>query len=94
MDRIGSNTPIYSKKACVVYDARTGRLHHVHRVVTFVGGREPSEEQMTRDALHAFKGPPMGHSGEFHTLQVRHDAIEPGKSYRIDHHKRALVAKD
>jgi hypothetical protein len=39
MKRARSTLQTKSTKACVVYDSNTGRMPHLHRVVTFVGGR-------------------------------------------------------
>jgi hypothetical protein len=46
MSHTGSTAPIHSRKACVIYDATSGQIRHRHSVVTFVGGREPSEVQI------------------------------------------------
>ena len=82
---------VRSKKACVVYDAETGRMHHLHRVVTFEGGREPSDDEIAAAALRAFQELHADRRGAFETLHVDHAAVEPGVKYRIDVHKKKLV---
>jgi hypothetical protein len=82
---------VRSKKACVVYQAQTGDICHVHRVLTFDGGREPNESEIAADALRAFQGLQPGRQGTFETLHVDHAAVEPGKKYRVDLQKKALV---
>jgi hypothetical protein len=83
---------IHSKKACVVYDPANGRICHRHSVVTFVGGREPTQDQISADALHALMSLPNPPVGEIHVLHVDHDAFKPGKRYRVDPHHKTLVA--
>lgn len=83
---------IEAKKACVVYDPATGRIHHRHSVVTFVGGREPTAEQIAADALHMLKRLPNPPGGELQVIHVDHGAFEPGKRYRVDPQRKTLVA--
>ena len=91
MSTFGSGMTVRSKKACVVYDAQSGQVCHVHRVVTFEGGREPNENAIAADALLAFHGAHPGRHGAFETLHVDDAAVEPGKKYRVDVGKKALV---
>jgi hypothetical protein len=91
MRHTGSTLPIHSRKACVVYDSASGQLRHVHRVVTFVGGREPSNEQIASDALRLVNSLPNPPGGALHVLHVDHDTIQPGKRYRVDLQKKAIV---
>ena len=90
MNAIGSAATIRSKKACVVYDAETGRVWHVHRVVTFDGGREPSDAEVAADALRALRSLHAG-LGALETLRVDHDELKPGKRYRVDVDKKTLL---
>jgi hypothetical protein len=92
MSRCGSTLPIQSKKACVVYDATTGKMRHLHRVVTFAGGREPTDDEIAADALRLVRSLPKPPAGVFHVLHVEHDAIELGRKYRIDPNRKVLVA--
>lgn len=50
----GGTAAVKSSRTCIVYD-ESGRVHHVHRVVTLEGGREPSEAQIEADALNILK---------------------------------------
>ena len=59
----GSTAPVQSIKACVVYDPDSGEIHHRHKVLTLVGGREPTEKEMAEHALQALRNrrnPPVG----------------------------------
>jgi len=93
MMQTGSTLPIQSIKSCVVYDAESGRIFHHHRVLTLMGGREPGQEEIARDALHAARNRRNPPRGSLQVLQVHHEAMEPGRRYRVDVQKRALLAE-
>jgi len=82
---------IRSKKSCVVYDAASGRIHHLHDVITFEGGREPAEEQIAADALRVVAGLARPPKGELHVLHIVHESMERGKRYRVDVGRKELV---
>lgn len=42
---------VESESACVVYEAKTGRVVHLHRVITLRGGRAPRREEIEARAL-------------------------------------------
>jgi hypothetical protein len=94
MTYTGSTAPIHSKKVCVVYDATSGQIRHRHAVTTFVGGREPTEAQIEADALHVLLSLPNPPGGVLHVLHVPHDAMQPGKRYRVDTNKKQLVVRE
>ena len=91
MSLVGFNTPIYSKKSCVVYDSSSGKIHHLHNVVTFVGGSEPSEEQIEADALQVVAGLHRPPGGDLRVLHIPHGSLLRGKSYRVDVEKKELI---
>jgi hypothetical protein len=91
VNRAGATIPVKSKKACVTYDSSNGRIHHHHYVLTLVGGREPTEDEIAVDAIRIVakrRNPP---GGELRVLHVHHEALEPGKQYRVDLHKKTLA---
>lgn len=91
MTHASSDEPIHSTKDCVVYDAATGQIRHVHRVVTFVGGREPSADEIEADALRvAAKLRP--HRGDLVVLQLGEETVEPNRAYCVDPAKKVLIA--
>jgi alpha-ketoglutarate-dependent taurine dioxygenase len=92
VQKAGATLPIHSLKACVVYDTATGRIHHIHRVMTLEGGREPSTETIAEDALRALRSLPNPPDGALDILHVHHDAIEPNKRYRVNLRSKTLVA--
>ena len=87
----GATVPVRSIKSCVVYDSTTGQIHHQHHVLTLVGGREPAEDEIARDALQAVKSRHDPPKGSLQVLHVRHDAMEKEKKYRVDVNKKELA---
>jgi hypothetical protein len=76
----------------LVYDAK-GKIHHQHSVLTLVGGREPSEGEIEKDALFAATNRRKPPTGPLQVLHVPHDAMEPGKRYLVDVKKKALAVQ-
>jgi hypothetical protein len=91
---IGSTMPVHTIKTYVVYDEASGRIYHHHSVLTLVGGREPSEEEMSNDALRALRHQQTATAPKLQVLRVAHDALQPGQRYRVNHAARALVPGD
>jgi hypothetical protein len=91
--KTGSTVPVQSIKTCVVYDATSGQIHHHHSVLTLVGGRELTEEEIAKDALQVLSNRREPPSGKLHVLHVPHAALEPGKRYRVDHSKQTLITE-
>jgi hypothetical protein len=95
VNRADATVPVLSVKVCLVYDSTSGRIHHHHRVLTLVGGREPAEDEIAADALRAVSNRRNPLSGRhLHVLHVQHDAMEPGKRYRVDVRRKALVLEN
>jgi hypothetical protein len=93
-DPAGATVPVRSIKACVVYDTTSGQIHHQHRVLTLEGGDEPGESDMERDALARVEARKSGHpGGTLAVLHLTHDAMPPGRRYRVDVTKKVLVAE-
>ena len=94
MQTTGATVPVKSIKACVVYDVTRGRIHHQHRVLTLVGGREPADDEIARDALQALNRRRKPPKGKLQVLHIKHDAMEQGKRYRVDlKTKKLAIAK-
>ncbi len=43
-------TDVEADSTCVIFEARSGRIRHTHRVVTLRGGRHPDTKEMVRVA--------------------------------------------
>lgn len=91
MNQVGATIPLQSVKLCVVYDPSDGRIYHHHRVLTLVGGREPTESEVKADALRAVGKRRRPPSGRLEVLHVSHETVEMGKRYRVDISTKALV---
>ncbi len=91
MIRAGATVPVQSIRACAVYDSTSGQIHHQHRVLTLAGGREPAEYDIARDALRATKNRRNPPTGSLEVLHIPHDALEPGKRYRVDIRRKNLT---
>jgi hypothetical protein len=90
--QITGEIEVQSDHACVVYDAKTGRIHHVHRVVTLKGGEEPKPGEIESRATHiaAQKG---RNASELKTLMVAPDRFQPGAKHRVDPQKGTLISE-
>ena len=91
LNSIGATVAVQSIKSCVVYDSESGQIHHHHSVLTLVGGKEPTDDQIGHDALRALGRRPKAITGKPYVLHVAYNALEPGKRYRVDHTKRTLI---
>jgi hypothetical protein len=93
-NNIGATVPILSIKTCVVYDEASGRIHHHHSVLTLVGGREPSEEEIAKDALRALSHQQRATAPKMRVLHVAHNELARDKRYRVNHAEKALIRTD
>jgi hypothetical protein len=91
MNKSGGTAPIQSIKTCVIYESESGLIRHRHTVVTLVGGREPAPDQIAADARRAFGDLPNAPGSALDVLHVHHEAIEPGRRYRVDPGEKKLV---
>ncbi|MFD2938234.1 hypothetical protein [Spirosoma flavum] len=77
--------PIIDDQLCVVYQADTGAIVHIHRVTTYQGGQHPSEEAIRSRAiahLHAFQQERV--SSSLKTVLLPPEQIKLGVYYKID----------
>ena len=88
----GGTVPVKSSRACVVYDTHTGHVQHIHQVVTFEGGREPTEAEIEAHAISIAQREER-HKGTLKVLHVATEAIQPGHLYAVDLKSNTLVAK-
>lgn len=92
MDTSGGTVSVQSSRACIVYDSDSGRIHHVHEVITFKGGREPTEDEIGADAMNIVrrKGHPTEKLGVLH---LPSDKVPRKQAYAVDLRTMELVAK-
>jgi len=94
MNSVGSTVLVRSIKACVVYDSGSGEIHHQHRVLTLVGGREPEEREKAEHALRAVRNRRNPPARNFSVLHVAPDSLETHKKYRVNVDKKTLVVDE
>jgi hypothetical protein len=84
---------IRSVKCCVLFDAETGAIQHVHRVVTMEGVTETSDADMERRALQLAKD----HGIQTAKVQIAHfdaKAFAARARYKVNPKTRALMRVD
>jgi hypothetical protein len=79
---------VESENACVVYEAITGRVVHLHRVITLRGGKAPSANEMEARALE-LAGQRSGASVK--VLHLEAESVQSGRAYKVDLKKLKLV---
>jgi hypothetical protein len=86
------NMEVQSDRACVVYDSKTGRILHVHRVITLRGGEDPTGPQIEARALELMiKG--KRKAAKVKTLLVDPQRLGAGSVHRVNIRTRSLVLK-
>ncbi len=81
-----------SSQTCVVYDAQTGRILHVHQVVTLHGGEAPTDHEIESRAL-ALAANDRRQRSQMRVLHVNPESLSPGERYRVDLEKQALLSE-
>ncbi len=84
---------VRSVKCCVLFDAKTGAIHHVHRVVTMEGATETSEAQMEARALKLAGDHGIG-TAKIQIAHVDAKAFAERARYKVDTKTRALIRMD
>jgi hypothetical protein len=88
----GGTAKVHSAKSCVLYEADTGRIHHMHHVITLEGGQESTAREMEEHALNVVRQRGVD-AANLQVLHVASDAIDPGMRYVVDPKRRSLVVK-
>jgi hypothetical protein len=78
-----------SHKACVIYHSRSGKVRHIHEVITLEGGTEPNRQAIEKAAFHALdlRG---GRDSAFKALHVEGAALRPQARYEVDLDRESL----
>ena len=84
----GGDVAVESEKACVVYEAKTGRVVHLHRVITLRGGKAPSANAIEARALE-LAGQRSGAAVK--VLHLDPESVQSGSAYKVDLKKLKLV---
>jgi hypothetical protein len=77
--------------AVVVYDARTGHVRHIHEEITLPGGREPTPDEATKEALRLAETVSGLKPAAHQTLVVKGHELDPEHGLRVDVEKRKLI---
>jgi hypothetical protein len=51
MSQVIGDVEIESDQVCAVYDAKSGRIEHLHRVITLKGGTNPKRSEIEARAM-------------------------------------------
>ncbi len=88
----GGTVPVKSSRTCIVYDAESGRVHHVHQVVTLEGGQEPTEAQIEAHAMEIVrrKGKP---TQKLKMLHLPSEKIPMHQLLAVDPKTKTLVSR-
>ena len=86
------NIEVQSDRACAVYDAKTGRIHHVHRVITLKGGAEPTPREIEARARE-LAGKAGTVAKRWETLMVDPEKLQVRARHKVDVKTRSLVSK-
>ncbi|MGW2508936.1 hypothetical protein ACWC0A_05785 [Streptomyces scopuliridis] len=81
---------IQSVKCCVVFDAGSGDIVHVHRVVDAEGAPVTPDHAVTKQALDLVENRGLD-IAVLRTLSVPSEDLRPGYSYHVDVTANALV---
>jgi hypothetical protein len=76
----------------VVYDLKSGRIHHTHHTIVLKGGRDIPDDESAATALDMLRGGGVD-VAKLKVLHTTPDALEAGTVYAVDVAKRALVEK-
>lgn len=83
---------VESDRICAVYDAKTGRIHHLHRVITLKGGPSPSPAEIEARAIELAMEKGKS-SAKFKTLHLSPEQLHPGARHKVDPKTGSLISK-
>jgi hypothetical protein len=81
-----------SDQACVVYDAKTGRIEHLHRVITLKGGTNPERSEIEARAME-LAGQKEKKTSSLKTLIVSPEKFRPGREHKVDLKTGLIISK-
>ena len=86
----GGTIPVKSSRACVVYEADSGEISHIHEVVTLEGGQEPTEAQIEADVTEMLKriGKP---TEKLSMLHVPSESVQTHPLLSVDPRTKSLI---
>jgi len=95
MEAVGERAQVEREGMVVVYDSETGKIAHIHHVVTARGGHHPDDRELERAALEfaAETGARRRSTkrGKLVAAQIDPEVFELDVPYKVDIQKRTLV---
>lgn len=79
--------------AYVVYDAKSGDVHHVHQVAVLPGAESPTHEEMEERALALAKKLGRHGSAQLKVLKVAPEHLLPQSKHSVDLKKLKLISR-
>jgi hypothetical protein len=83
---------IESDQAYAVYDAKTGRIEHLHRVITLKGGTNPEPGEIEARAME-FAAQNAKKTSQLKTLLVSSEQLRPGRVHKVDLKTGSIISK-
>jgi len=83
---------IESDQACAVYDANTGRVEHLHRVITLKGGTKPERSKIEARAME-FATENAKKTSQLKTLLVSPEQLHLGTAHKVDLKTGSIISK-
>jgi hypothetical protein len=89
MLNMGGQLKATTHRVCVVYDAQSGRIVHVHHEVSLHQGPHATEAETEAAALAQIRKRGRDTS-QFKVLHVKPSDLQPQKRYKVDPQQRTL----
>src|SRR5688500_9979587 len=87
---ISSTAELEYHQVCIVYQRRSGKIVHVHEVLTLRGGETPTNEQVEARAVE-LAATKLKDRAALATLHVDPATLRPGIVYKVNVKARKLV---
>lgn len=80
-----------AESVVVLYNKDSGEIKHIHREVTFLGGRHPDQEEQERRATDAASRVGLHDITKLALLHVDTQRLKPDVRYKVDVDRQQLV---
>ena len=79
--------------ACVVYDAATGEIHHVHHVGVMDGAEAPTTQEIEARAMALAKQLGQHDPSGLKVLRVAPESLKPHVKHKVDLKNLTLISQ-
>jgi len=90
--QLTGDVELESDQACIVYDANTGRIQHLHRVITLKGGTKPEPSEIEARAME-FAAQKGKKTSQLKTLLVSSEQLHLGTAHKVDLKTGSIISK-